>query len=57
MELTKSLGKFKCVFLLCLFNILFSSVQSSKFFFYVPARTMKCMGEYLSENTVGNRNI
>ncbi len=32
---------------------LFHLANSLKFFFKVPGVTMKCLGEYLTENTVG----
>lgn len=41
----------------CLISIislfsLVSLVQNSKFFFHLPAMNRKCMGEYLTDNTV-----
>ena len=32
-----------------------SFANSTKFFFGVIPRNMKCLGEYLTENTVGNK--
>jgi hypothetical protein len=34
-----------------------SFANSTKFFFGVIPRNMKCLGEYLTENTVGNKLI
>jgi hypothetical protein len=35
----------------------FNLVYSNKFSFKVPSSSMKCLGEYLTENTVGKKLI
>jgi hypothetical protein len=32
-------------------------VSAHKFFFYLPPMSMKCMGEYLGDNTVGSKDL
>jgi hypothetical protein len=46
---------FKIFFIFFIFGQFNKYVNSMKFFFNIPGRTMKCMGEYLTDNTVGNR--
>lgn len=39
----------KCILLICIIN----NIYSIKFFFNEPAKSMKCLGEYISESTLG----
>jgi hypothetical protein len=41
--------------ILPLFLYVLEVVTAHKFFFYLPPMSMKCMGEYLGDNTVGSQ--